>query len=90
MQGVSDLLTTYVAGQVRGAAYNVTWIGEEFQHEYPGPFDPDYMAALYQYGYDLMMSGNAWASKPPILMSAAEREALLHRLGPVPGPAPGS
>jgi hypothetical protein len=88
MQGVSDLLTTYVAGQVRGASYNVTWIGEEFQHEYPGPFDPEYMAALYQYGYDLMMSGNAWASKPPILMSGAEREALLRRLGPPPAPAP--
>ena len=54
------------------------WIGEDFVHEYPGPFDPDYMRALSDYGYNLMKSGNAWAHKPPVLMDEAERDALEH------------
>jgi hypothetical protein len=80
MQGVGDLLSAYTAASVRGADYFVTWIGEEFQHEYPGPFDPGYMTALYEYGFELMTSGNAWARKPPILMTEDERSAIGQRL----------
>jgi hypothetical protein len=75
--GVGDLLSAYVAARVRNASYYVTWIGEDFDHEYPGPFDPDYMRALFDYGYALMKSGNAWAEKPPILMGEEERAAFL-------------
>jgi len=79
-QGVNGLLSAYSAAQVRGADYFVTWIGEDFQHEHPEPFDRDYMRALYQYGYDLMKSGKAWFDKPPVLMSSDERERSLYPL----------
>jgi hypothetical protein len=75
-QGDGDLLSAYAAAQIRGADYYVTWIGEDFVYEYPGPFDPGYMSALSDCGYNLMKSGNAWARKPPVLMDEAEREAL--------------
>jgi hypothetical protein len=75
-QGIGDLLSTYAAARIRGGDYYLTWIGEGFVHEYPGPFDPDYMSALSDYGYNLMKSGNAWVRKPPILMDEAERDAL--------------
>ncbi len=56
-------------------------LGDDFVHEYPGPFDPDYMRSLFDYGYNLMKSGNAWARKPPALMDASERAAALRTEG---------
>jgi hypothetical protein len=75
-QGIGDLLSAYASARIRGGDYYLTWIGEDFVHEYPGPFDPDYMSALSDYGYNLMKSGNAWVRKPPVLMNATERDAL--------------
>jgi hypothetical protein len=80
-QGIGDLLSAYAAARIRGADYYVTWIGEDFVHEHPGPFDPGYMRALFDYGYNLMESGNAWARKPPVLMDEAERAAALRAEG---------
>jgi hypothetical protein len=77
-QGIGDLLSAYAAARIREGDYYLTWIGEDFVHEYPGPFDPDYMRALSDYGYNLMKSGNAWVRKPPVLMDASERAAALH------------
>jgi len=64
-QGRSDLLAAYEAAEVRRGDYYATWIGQDFGHEYPGPFDQDYMRALYRYGYALMRSGDAWSREPP-------------------------
>jgi hypothetical protein len=75
-QGIGDLLSAYAAARIQEGDYYLTWIGEDFVHEYPGPFDPDYMRALSDYGYNLMKSGNAWVRKPPVLMDEASRDAL--------------
>jgi hypothetical protein len=75
-QGIGDLLSAYAAARIQEGDYYLTWIGEDFVHEYPGPFDPDYMRALSDYGYKLMKSGNAWVRKPPVLMDEASRDAL--------------
>ena len=83
-QGIGDLLSAYAAARIRNGDYYLTWIGEDFVHEYPGPFDPEYMSALSDYGYNLMKSGNAWVRKPPVLMDDAEREAL-ERTAALPG-----
>jgi hypothetical protein len=77
--GTSDLLAAYNAAQLRSGAIYMTWIGEDFDAQYPGPFDPEYMQALFDYGYDLMARGVAWSSKPPQLMTAEERRAALFR-----------
>jgi hypothetical protein len=73
MQGTGDILAAYASAKISGAEFNVTWIGRDFKAPHPGPFDPDYMKALYQYGYDLMKAGEAWENKPLMLMSDEER-----------------
>ena len=73
MQGVGDILAAYGSTKISGADFKVTWIGRDFDAPYPGPFDPGYMKALYQYGYDLMIAGEAWENKPLMLMSDEER-----------------
>ncbi len=73
MNGIGDILTAYESAKLSGAEFRVTWIGRDFDAPYPGPFDPGYMKALYQYGYDLMMAGEAWEKKPLMLMSDEER-----------------
>lgn len=78
MQGLADLLASYESSVRRGYDYNVTWIGEDFEHDYPGPFNQDYMTALFDYGYDRMKSGKAWFKRPPQLMTREEREAALN------------
>ncbi len=80
-QGIGDLLSAYAAARIRGGDYYATWIGDDFDYDYPGPFDPDYMRALFDYGYNMMKSGNAWARKPPVLMDASERAAALRAEG---------
>ncbi len=79
VQGVADLLTAYVSADLRGAEFNATWMGEEFELQNPGLFDPGYMSALYDYGYKLMMSGRAWSDRPPVLMSDKDRAAAIRR-----------
>jgi len=80
-QGIGDLLSAYAAARIRGADFYATWIGDDFVHDHPDPFDPGYMRALFDYGYNLMKSGNAWARKPPVLMSASERAAAFRAEG---------
>ncbi len=80
-QGIGDLLSAYAAARIRGGDYYATWIGDDFVHDRPGPFDPGYMRALSNYGYNLMKSGNAWARKPPVLMNASERAAAFRAEG---------
>jgi hypothetical protein len=80
-QGIGDMLSAYAAARIRGRDYYQTWIGEDFVHERPGPFDPEYMKALSDYGYKLMKSGNAWVHKPPVLMDEVERAALKRPVG---------
>ncbi|NJK88694.1 MAG: patatin family protein, partial [Myxococcales bacterium] len=78
-EGLGDLVTAYESAQLRNADVYMTWIGEDFQANYPGPFDPGYMRSLYDYGYALMESGAAWSTKPPQLMTAAERRRTVAR-----------
>ncbi len=80
-QGIGDLLSAYAAARIRGADYYATWIGADFVLDSPGPFDPGYMRALSDYGYNLMESGNAWVRKPPVLMSASERAVAFRAEG---------
>ena len=78
-QGLGDLINAYQVAQLRDSDIFMTWIGEDFRADYPGPFDPGYMRALYEYGYALMEKGEAWSIKPPQLMTAEERQRAVAR-----------
>ncbi|NOC43898.1 hypothetical protein GS605_01200 [Ruegeria sp. HKCCD7559] len=64
-QGVDDLRLAYKLSLQRGAEYRATWIGADFDHPLSEPFDPEYMRALFDYGYLRFKSGNLWSDHPP-------------------------
>ena len=48
--GVNDTYRMYLIAQRDGVAYNLTSIDDDFAVPYKGPFDQDYMRALFDYG----------------------------------------
>lgn len=66
-QGTDDLLTGYNLAQVTGAEYRATWISDDFTVRSDKLFDPEYMQALFEYGYARFKRGDLWVSKPPVL-----------------------
>ncbi|UWR08359.1 patatin-like phospholipase family protein [Ruegeria sp. B32] len=64
-QGAVDLGVAYAIGQRQGVRYNATWIGPDFNAPLNEPFDPEYMQALFDYGYMRFKSGTVWNRKPP-------------------------
>jgi hypothetical protein len=61
---------TYVAAKNSGVGFNVATIPADFYAPSRGPFDPGYMKALFQAGFDQGKSDNAFAGKPPPYQSA--------------------
>jgi predicted patatin/cPLA2 family phospholipase len=56
---------TYVAAKNSGVGFNVAAIPADFSAPSRGPFDPDYMRALYQLGFEQGKGANAFAGVPP-------------------------
>jgi predicted acylesterase/phospholipase RssA len=56
---------TYVAAKNSGIGFNAATIPASFNAPSRGAFDPDYMKALFNAGYDQGKSANAFADKPP-------------------------
>ncbi len=63
--GVSDSYRIYLATKRDGIAFNFAHIGDDFTVPYPGPFVPEYMQKLFNYGYQQSIKGNLWLNKPP-------------------------
>jgi hypothetical protein len=61
---------TYVAAKNSGVGFNAATIPADFYAPSRGPFDPDYMKALFQAGFDQGNSANPFAGKPPPYQSA--------------------
>ncbi|HML07265.1 MAG TPA: patatin-like phospholipase family protein [Xanthobacteraceae bacterium] len=55
----------YVVAKRSGVPFNVATIPPSFSAPSKGPFDPGYMGALFQIGYDLGKSGAPFSSEPP-------------------------
>jgi predicted acylesterase/phospholipase RssA len=56
---------TYVVAKRSGVEFNLATIPTSFNTPSRGAFDPEYMKALFQTGYELAQSGNAFSSTPP-------------------------
>jgi hypothetical protein len=56
---------SFVAAKNSGIGFYVASMPPDFSAPSRGAFDPDYMKALFQTGYDLGKSGNAFADRPP-------------------------
>jgi hypothetical protein len=47
------------------ADFRLAYIPDDFEIESKEPFDPEYMKALFDMGYEQARSGYAWANSPP-------------------------
>jgi Patatin-like phospholipase len=59
----------YVAAKNSGIGFNVATIPPSFNAPSRGAFDPDYMKALFNVGYDQGKSENPFAAEPPAFPS---------------------
>jgi len=61
----------YVAAKNSGIGFNVATIPPSFNAPSRGAFDPDYMKALFNVGYDQGKSENPFAAEPPAFPGSA-------------------
>ena len=65
--GYNDVVRIYYSTQRDDVGYNLAYMGTDFTTPLPEPFDPVYMRALYDYGYQRARRGYDWSKKPPLL-----------------------
>lgn len=64
-QGIGDLYREYLGAQRFGFDYAMTFIPEEFDAPQDEMFDPRYMGALFDLGYEMGIRGDHWHEAPP-------------------------
>lgn len=62
---IHDVLRIYNDTRRDDIAFNLAYIDAGFTEKLPEPFDPGYMRALFDYGYQRSRRGYDWAHKPP-------------------------
>ncbi len=63
--GTGDIYKIFAIAQRDGIDLNIIWIPEEFDGESNEVFDPVYMKALYDLGYEHGLAGDRWQPNPP-------------------------
>ena len=65
-QGVGDLYRAYLVSLETGLDFQLSYIPDGFSYSNRhGQFDPGYMKALYDLGFDRAVSGEAWTRSAP-------------------------
>lgn len=65
--GYNDVVRIYNFAQRDRVEFNLAYIGRDFDKVLPQPFDPGYMRALYDYGYQRARRGYDWSATPPLV-----------------------
>jgi predicted acylesterase/phospholipase RssA len=65
MQGLGDLYRIYLGAVRDKATFKLAYIPDDFEFESSELFDPEYMSALFDLGYEQARNGYEWASSPP-------------------------
>ena len=73
VSGVNDLLRLYLTTQRDGVDYNLAYIGADFEVPRTRDFDPDFMRALFDYGYQNGRRGYQWHKLPPFLRPRSQQ-----------------
>ena len=63
--GYNDVLRMYYTTLHDAIDFNLAYIGSDFTMELPEPFDPAFMRALFDYGYQRALGGYEWSKEPP-------------------------
>lgn len=64
-QGMGDLYRIYLGAKRDGIPYRLAYIPSDFDMEPEEEFDPKYMRALFDLGYEMARDGYDWATSPP-------------------------
>jgi predicted patatin/cPLA2 family phospholipase len=64
-QGIGDLYRIYLGAVRDKAKFKLAYIPDDFDAESKELFDPEYMTALFEFGYGQALNGYDWASSPP-------------------------
>jgi hypothetical protein len=59
-QGIGDLARIYIAARRAGLGFNLARVPADFDREPAELFDPRYMRALYERGFDIARDGYPW------------------------------
>lgn len=65
--GYNDVVKIYFSCVRDDIGFNLAYMGSDFNTPLPQPFDPAYMKALYQYGFQRARRGYDWSKKPPLV-----------------------
>lgn len=84
-QGMGDLYRIYSVAQRDHVAYQLAYIPPSFQTPHVEDFDPTYMKALYNLGYEMAAKGYPWEARPPVLVSGVDDAARNATAAPDPG-----
>jgi hypothetical protein len=72
-QSMGDLNLIYAQTERDRAEFRLVSIPASFTMQSDKPFDPAYMQALFEVGFDLGRSGKGWARTPPEAVIVAQR-----------------
>jgi len=64
-QGVGDLYRIYLTAQRDGLDFNLAYIPAQFNAPHKADFDPHFMRALFETGYEMAAKGYPWQKVPP-------------------------
>ena len=64
-QGINDVRRLYEIARRDKVDFNLAYIGTDFDAPHVEDFDTTYMKKLFDYGYDLSVSGQQWHKTPP-------------------------
>ena len=64
-QGIGDLYRIYLGAKRDGIIYRLAYIPGDFDLEAEEEFDPKYMRALFDLGYEMARDGYDWETSPP-------------------------
>jgi predicted acylesterase/phospholipase RssA len=76
---LGDLYRLFLATTRDGLSFHLASIPPEFNHASEEPFDPEYMGALFNLGYEMARNGYPWQTTPPdYVPTALDVEATSH------------
>lgn len=61
-QAVGDMAKFYILAKEYDIGFHLAFVPDDFDVEASEPFDPTYMKALFELGYDLGRKGNPWTT----------------------------
>jgi hypothetical protein len=59
-QGIGDLAKIYILAKEQRFGFNLSYVPDDFALEAAEPFDPDYMRALFDLGFESALTGQPW------------------------------